>query len=113
MSTYLLIVSGAGADEAHTGLNAHWMQLNNYTALHLAAACGNAGIIDALLQAGADINVECLQRVHPFPSQNGGWLPFLTRSGEFASACRGRAPSIHPTWPCVFQRVFGPNFGQS
>ena len=68
----------AGADEAHTGLNAHWMELNNYTALHLAAACGNAGIIDALLEAGADINVECLQRVHPFPTNNGGVLPFLT-----------------------------------
>ena len=68
----------AGADEAHTGLNAHWMELNNYTALHLAAASGNAGIIDLLLEAGADINVECLQRIDPFPAKNGGWLWFLT-----------------------------------
>ena len=30
----------AGADEEATGLNAHWMELNNYTALHLAAASG-------------------------------------------------------------------------
>ena len=36
----------AGADEYTTGLNVHWMELNNYTALHLAAASGNAAIID-------------------------------------------------------------------
>jgi len=77
----------AGADDAHTGLNAHWMELNNYTALHLAAACGNAGVIDALMAAGADINVECLQRVHPFPSTQGGLLPFLTRSEPLIFKC--------------------------
>lgn len=36
----------AGADEYTTGLNVHWMELNNYTALHLAAASGNAAVID-------------------------------------------------------------------
>ena len=77
----------AGADEAHTGLNAHWMELNNYTALHLAAACGNAGIIDALLEAGADINVECLQRVHPFPAHQGSMLSFLTLAKPMIFKC--------------------------
>jgi len=77
----------AGADEAHTGLNAHWMELNNYTALHLAAACGNAGIIDALMEAGADINVECLQRVHPFPTHHGSSLSFLTRAKPMIFKC--------------------------
>ena len=41
----------AGADEHSTGLNVHWMELNNYTALHLAAASGNAGIIDKVTLA--------------------------------------------------------------
>ena len=77
----------AGADEAHTGLNAHWMELNNYTALHLAAACGNAGIIDVLLEAGADINTECLQRVYPFPTESGGVLPFLTIAKPLIFKC--------------------------
>ena len=77
----------AGADDAHTGLNAHWMELNNYTALHLAAACGNAGIIDVLLEAGADINTECLQRVYPFPTQNGGVLPVLTIARPLIFKC--------------------------
>lgn len=77
----------AGADDAHTGLNAHWMELNNYTALHLAAACGNAGMIDVLLGAGADINTECLQRVYPFPTQNGGVVPFLTIASPLIFKC--------------------------
>ena len=77
----------AGADEAHTGLNAHWMELNNFTALHLAAACGNAGIIDALLEAGADINAECLQRVHPFPTHHGSMLSFLTNAKPMIFKC--------------------------
>jgi len=77
----------AGCDEAHTGLNAHWMELNNYTALHLAAACGNAGIIDVLREAGADLNVECLQRVHPFPTHRKGILPLLTGADPLIFKC--------------------------
>ena len=76
-----------GCDEAHTGLNAHWMELNNYTALHLAAACGNAGIIDVLREAGADLNVECLQRVHPFPTHRKGIFPLLTGADPLIFKC--------------------------
>lgn len=35
-----------GADASYTGMNLAWFELNNYTAIHLATACGNPGIIE-------------------------------------------------------------------
>lgn len=77
----------AGADEAHCGLNLQWMELNNFTALHLAAASGNAGIIDMLVAKGADINAECLQRIHPFPPSSGMRLPFFSQRRPLIFKC--------------------------
>ncbi|KAJ1474836.1 hypothetical protein T484DRAFT_1910747 [Baffinella frigidus] len=77
----------AGADEAHCGLNAQWMELNNFTAIHLAAAAGNAGIIDMLVEKGADFNAECLQRMHPFPSLMGLSVPFASQPVPIIYKC--------------------------
>ncbi|EKX50023.1 hypothetical protein GUITHDRAFT_104421 [Guillardia theta CCMP2712] len=77
----------AGFDESQTGLNVHWMELNNYTALHLAAACGNAAIIDKLIEYGADINVECLQRINPFPTAFGFKIPLLSVNKPLIYKC--------------------------
>lgn len=68
-------------------MNCHWMELNNYTALHLAAASGNAGIIDKLVEAGADINAECLQRVHPMPTSFGIKLPIFSTPEPIVYKC--------------------------
>ena len=77
----------AGADEGSTGLNCHWMELNNYTALHLAAASGNAGIIDKLVASGADIDAECLQRVHPMPTSFGIKIPLFSTPEPMIFKC--------------------------
>ena len=74
--------------EKSTGLNVHWMELNNYTALHLAAASGNAAIIDKVRcrRCGAPARAAAVTPVVPAPF----WAARIARRwrpGADLSAC--------------------------